>query len=159
MSQTAASSTPGTDRAYRVSPIPMPPNPMVAMRIRSLGEVCCARASEAARAADPASTCLRVIMTVLILCRFLLLAVGKLVRHPPLLLLTDLILHAAQVSLQLAGAGRFAIKVVLQLVCFGGEFVPLPPDSRVLGGGLARRKFAQEGSHLTHLLAIRLVED
>src|SRR5215471_18631523 len=51
--------------------MPIPPNPMVAMRMRSLGEVCCARANEAASAADPASTCLREIMAVLILCLFL----------------------------------------------------------------------------------------
>src|SRR6266545_1939302 len=38
MSQTAANSTPGTVSAYRVSPDPMPPIPIVAMRMRLLGD-------------------------------------------------------------------------------------------------------------------------
>ena len=53
---TAASSTPGTFSANRVSPLPMPPNPIVAMRILSLGEGACVSPDPAVAGSAPAIT-------------------------------------------------------------------------------------------------------
>src|SRR5471030_1397805 len=56
MSQTAPSSTPWIDSADFVSPIPIPPNPRVAMRMRSFGETSWSAAAanlEAATMTEP----------------------------------------------------------------------------------------------------------